>query len=95
MKGRFGFDFIHSEERLTTPLIRKSGELVPASWDETVGYVADKLNKIKSMYGSDSLAGFSSAKTTNEDNYAFQKLLEERLVPTTSTIVRGFVTHQR
>ncbi|MCG9664558.1 formate dehydrogenase subunit alpha [Vibrio mediterranei] len=79
VKGRFGFDFIQSEERLSTPLIRKAGELVPASWDETVQYVADKLSKIKSMYGSDSLAGFSSAKTTNEDNYAFQKLFRREI----------------
>lgn len=79
VKGRFGFDFIHSDERLTTPLIRKTGELVPASWDETISYVADKLTKIKSMYGSDSLAGFSSAKTTNEDNFAFQKLFRREL----------------
>ncbi|MFA0085244.1 formate dehydrogenase subunit alpha [Vibrio sp. 10N.261.51.F12] len=75
VKGRFGFDFIDSEERLTTPLIRKSGKLEPASWSETIDYVANKFSKIRAMHGSDSLAGFSSAKTTNEDNYAFQKLL--------------------
>ncbi|WP_337232581.1 molybdopterin-dependent oxidoreductase, partial [Vibrio cholerae] len=47
VKGRFGFDFISSEERLTTPLIRKDGWLQPASWDEAIQLVASKLSTIK------------------------------------------------
>lgn len=75
VKGRFGFDFINSEERLTTPLIRKNGQLEKATWDEAIQVIADKFNQIKQESGANSLAGFSSAKTTNEDNYAFQKLI--------------------
>ncbi|WP_042082958.1 molybdopterin-dependent oxidoreductase, partial [Aeromonas veronii] len=68
VKGRFGFDFIQSEERLTTPLIRKDGELVPASWQEAIELVAERFTALRQRYGSDVLAGFSSAKTTNEEN---------------------------
>ncbi len=75
VKGRFGFDFVNSEERLTTPLIRKDGWLQPAGWDEAIRLVASKFSDIKQSFGSNALAGFSSAKTTNEDNYAFQKFI--------------------
>lgn len=79
VKGRFGFDFIGSEERLTTPLIRKDGWLQPASWEEAIQLVASKFSGIKQDFGSNALAGFSSAKTTNEDNYAFQKFVRREL----------------
>ncbi|HHF2900026.1 TPA: formate dehydrogenase subunit alpha [Vibrio alginolyticus] len=79
VKGRFGFDFIGSEERLTTPLIRKDGWLQPASWEEAIKLIASKFSGIKQDFGSNALAGFSSAKTTNEDNYAFQKFVRREL----------------
>ncbi|MFM5429885.1 formate dehydrogenase subunit alpha [Aeromonas veronii] len=79
VKGRFGFDFIQSEERLTTPLIRKDGELVPASWQEAIALVAERFTALRQHYGSDALAGFSSAKTTNEENYLFQKFMRREL----------------
>jgi len=79
VKGRFGFDFVSSKERLTTPLIRKNGELQPASWEEAITLVADKFNAIKTKHGGNALAGFSSAKTTNEDNFAFQKFIRREL----------------
>ncbi|EIP0119022.1 formate dehydrogenase subunit alpha [Vibrio alginolyticus] len=79
VKGRFGFDFIGSEERLTTPLIRKDGWLQPASWEEAIQLIANKFSGIKQDFGSNALAGFSSAKTTNEDNYAFQKFVRREL----------------
>ncbi|MGR2769333.1 formate dehydrogenase subunit alpha [Photobacterium ganghwense] len=79
VKGRFGFDFIHSKERLTQPLIRQNGELQPASWDEAIELVASKFNRIKTLFGGNALAGFSSAKTTNEDNFAFQKFIRREL----------------
>lgn len=72
-KGRFGFDFVHHKDRLTTPLIRKDGELVPASWEEALNLVATRFADIKSSHGSDALGGFSSARCTNEENYLFQK----------------------
>lgn len=75
VKGRYGFEFINSPERLTDPLIRKNGELKEASWDEALDYVAARLRIIKNKYGSDSIAGLASAKCTNEDNYVFQKFM--------------------
>lgn len=75
VKGRFGWDFIHSPDRLTTPLIRENGELRPATWDEALDYTAKKLQEIKDAHGPDKLAMFSSARVTNEENYIAQKLM--------------------
>jgi len=75
VKGRFGYEFVHSPERLTKPLIRKNGELVEATWDEALTLIATKFSELKEKYGSDSLAGYASAKCTNEDNYIFQKFI--------------------
>lgn len=69
VKGRFGYDFVRSPDRLTTPLIRKNGELVEASWDEALGLVASKLGG----YRGDEFAFIAAAKCTNEENYVFQK----------------------
>lgn len=73
VKGRFGYDFVDSPERLTSPLIKKEGEFVEASWDEALGLVAQKLGEVRDEYGPDAIAGLSSARTTNEENYLFQK----------------------
>jgi formate dehydrogenase major subunit len=77
VKGKFGLDFVHHPERLTTPLIREGekgeGKFREASWEEALGLVADKLSEIKSKSGPDSLAVLSSAKCTNEENYLMQK----------------------
>ena len=75
VKGRFGFDFVNSPNRLTTPLIRKNGKLEQAGWDEALDYVAENFRKIKEKYGSDAIGGIASAKTTNEENYLFQKFM--------------------
>ena len=75
IKGRFGYDFESHADRLTSPLIRKDGELKEASWEEAILYVADKLNNIKQASGPDSIAGLASARVTNEENYLFQKFL--------------------
>jgi formate dehydrogenase alpha subunit len=78
VKGKFGFDFVHSEERLTTPLIRDGekgeGKFREASWEEALDLVAEKLSGIKGKSGPDSLAVLSSAKCTNEENFLMQKL---------------------
>ncbi|WP_299797418.1 formate dehydrogenase subunit alpha [uncultured Shewanella sp.] len=74
VKGRFGFDFIDSEQRLTQPLIRKEGVLVPASWSEAIDVITARLKQIIEKQGSNAVAGLASAKATNEDNYLFQKL---------------------
>jgi len=75
VKGRFGWDFVNSPERLTTPLIRENGELRPASWDEALDFAANRIKELKAQHGPDSLAMFSSARMTNEENYLAQKLM--------------------
>jgi predicted molibdopterin-dependent oxidoreductase YjgC len=75
VKGRFGMDFVNSPDRLKSPMIRKNGELEAVSWDEAYGYISEKLSAIKKTYGPDSIAGFSSARATNEENYIFQKFM--------------------
>lgn len=75
VKGRFGLDYVHHQERLTTPMIKKKGRFIEASWEEALELVADRFKELKDKYGSDSLAGLSSAKCTNEENYLFQKFV--------------------
>jgi len=75
VKGRFGTDFINHEQRLTEPLIRTGGELVPATWDEALDLVATRLTDIRDAHGPDAIAGLSSAKTTNEENYLMQRFM--------------------
>ncbi len=70
VKGRFGIaEFVHHPERLTTPLIKRNGEFVEATWDEALDLVAERLGK----YSGDQIAVISSAKCTNEENYLVQK----------------------
>ncbi len=79
VKGRFGYDFINHPDRLTSPLIRKNGEFVEASWDEALDLVAAKFSQIKDENGGDSIAMLSSAKCTNEENYLMQKFARATL----------------
>jgi predicted molibdopterin-dependent oxidoreductase YjgC len=79
VKGRFGFDFINSPERLTTPLIRKEGELQPVRWEEAISFVASRFSYIKEHFGPDAIGGLASAKVTNEENYLFQKFIRTRI----------------
>ena len=91
VKGRFGFDYVRSPERLKRPLIRKEG--VPkdpheridprnpgthfreASWDEALALAADGLVRVRDTHGPAAMAGFGSAKCSNEEAYIFQKLV--------------------
>jgi len=75
VKGRFGYEFVSSQDRLTRPLIKKNGRFVETDWDEALDYIAAKFTAIKENYGCNSLAGYASAKCTNEDNYIFQKFI--------------------
>ena len=92
VKGRFGFDYIHHDHRLTKPLIRrvdapgKGLNVDPsnwreffreASWDEALDFAADGLKKLKDEKGGPSVAGFGSAKCTNEEAYLFQKFIRQ------------------
>jgi formate dehydrogenase (NADP+) alpha subunit len=73
VKGRFGYDFVSDPKRLTIPLIKENGSFRKASWNEALSMVAETFSAIKQKYGADSIGVFSSAKTTNEDNYVAQK----------------------
>lgn len=73
VKGQFGVDFIHSPDRLTTPLIRKNGRLSEASWDEAYELIAAKFSQIKRESGGGAFAFWSSSRGTSESNYLMQK----------------------
>jgi len=73
-KGNFSFEFVHRDDRLTTPLIKEGGEFREASWDEALDLVASKLTELKEA-NPESLAFLSSARCTNEENYLLQKLV--------------------
>jgi predicted molibdopterin-dependent oxidoreductase YjgC len=75
IKGRFGFDFVQNEKRLSKPLIKKDGAFVESEWDEALDLVAEKFSGIKAKHGPDAVAALSSAKCTNEENYLMQKFV--------------------
>ncbi|GEO27716.1 putative oxidoreductase YjgC [Alicyclobacillus acidoterrestris] len=74
VKGKFGWDFVNSNERIVEPLIRRGDAFYPATWDEALDYIAENLKRIKEENGPDAIAYISSSKTTNEENYLMQKL---------------------
>ena len=103
VKGRFGFEFIHREDRLKRPLVRRGEGSVEVSWDEALDLIARRLTEIKERYGPDAIAGLSSAKCTNEENYLFQKFMRAAIgtnnvdhcarlchAPTVAGLVRAF-----
>ncbi len=91
VKGRFGFDYVSNRERLTQPMIRKEGvpkipheqidpanpwtHFRPATWEEALDKAAEGIRKIRDRDGPKGLAGFGSAKCSNEEAYLFQKLV--------------------
>ena len=75
VKGRFGLDFVGDAGRLTSPLVRRNGALEEATWEEALELVARRFREIKAAHGPHALAGLSSAKCTNEENYLFQKFM--------------------
>jgi NADH-quinone oxidoreductase subunit G len=76
-KGRFGYHFNGSPNRLTRPLARKNGELVEVGWNEALDLVAQKLGAIKATHGPNAIGGIASGRLSNEDLYVFQKLFRE------------------
>jgi formate dehydrogenase major subunit len=92
VKGRFGFDYIHHDHRLTKPLIRRADapakglnvdpgnwhtHFREASWEEALDFAAGGMAKLKQAHGGRAVAGFGSAKCTNEEAYLFQKLIRQ------------------
>lgn len=74
-RGRWGFEFVNSPQRLRTPMIWRSGTLVPTSWDEAFFYTAKRFKDIIAKHGAQAIGGIGSTRTTNEEAYLFQKFL--------------------
>jgi len=80
VKGKFGYDFVNSDDRLTSPLVRdENGEFREASWDEALSRVAEGLGGIKEEHGGDALSVIASSKATNEENYLMGKFARQVL----------------
>ena len=75
LKGRYAFKFYNHPDRITSPLIKRNGTFEKVSWDEAYEFIADNLKSIISKNGPDAIAGISSARTPNEENYLMQKLM--------------------
>jgi formate dehydrogenase major subunit len=75
VKGRFAHGFVRSDDRLTTPLVRRNGRLEPTGWDEALAFVGERLLEIRERHGPNAIASISSARATNEENYLVQKLM--------------------
>jgi formate dehydrogenase major subunit len=75
VKGRYAFGFHKHPDRLRSPLIRRNGALQKATWDEAYEHIAKRLTAIRAAHGPDAIAGISSARCTNEENYLMQKFL--------------------
>lgn len=73
VRGNYGYDFIHSPQRLTRPLIKVDGELQETTWEEALAQVAEGFGRIKEEHGAGTLAVFGSSKCTNEANYLLQR----------------------
>ena len=76
-RGRFGFDYIYSENRLKTPMIKKDGEFASVSWDEALTHISNNLKAIMTSHGPSSVGAIGSHRCTNEDNFMLQKFMRE------------------
>jgi NADH-quinone oxidoreductase subunit G len=76
-RGRWGFEFVNSPQRLRTPLIRRDGKLEPATWDQAFYLITSRIQSIADKHGAKAIGGIGSTRTTNEEAYLFQKLLRE------------------
>ncbi len=79
VRGSYGYDFVHSPERLTTPLIKVDGEFQESPWPEAISRVAAEFKRLKQEHGTSSLAVLGSSKCTNEENYLLQRLARATL----------------
>jgi formate dehydrogenase major subunit len=73
VKGRYAFDYVYAQDRITSPLIRRDGAWQRVSWDEVNRFIADRLQAVAAQHGPDSIGLLSSARGTNEENYVAQK----------------------
>lgn len=72
-KGRFGFDFVNSENRLKTPLIKENGQLKETTWKDALLYISKKAKSLKARFGGESMAVFAGPRYSNEESYLIQK----------------------
>ncbi|MYL18910.1 formate dehydrogenase subunit alpha [Halobacillus litoralis] len=77
IKGKFGWDYVNSEDRLQKPLVRRDDHFVEVEWEEAMQYVVDRMKKILAEKGPDHLAFIASSKATNEESYLMQKLARQ------------------
>jgi NADH-quinone oxidoreductase subunit G len=84
IKGRYAFDFANREDRLTQPLIRKNGQLAPATWEEAFELIGKRFKEARDQHGGQAIGVVGSNRTTNEENYLLQKFA--RLVLQTNNI---------
>ncbi len=75
VKGRYGWPYVYSKERLNKPLVRKNGLLEEVEWDEALSFVAEQFKRIRSVSSPGSLAALGSARLTNEEAYAFNRFV--------------------
>jgi predicted molibdopterin-dependent oxidoreductase YjgC len=75
VKGKFAYGFINHPDRLRSPMVRKKGKLVEATWDEAYDVIEKKFKKVRKESGTEAFAGLTSARVTNEENYLFQKMV--------------------
>ena len=92
IKGRFGHNFVNHEERIRTPLIRykKGGKLIPATWDEAIRHVAQKLDAIADAHGPNAIGVVGSPRITNESNYVLYKFASELVGTENYTATEAF-----
>ena len=84
IKGRYGFDFANHEDRITQPLVRRNGRLVPTTWEQAFEYIGRKFREVRDRDGGQAIGVIGSTRTTNEENYLLQKFA--RLVLGTNNI---------
>jgi NADH-quinone oxidoreductase chain G len=73
--GRFGYEYVSVEDRLSSPMVRRGDTLEECSWEEAITFVADRLASVKKQHGGAAIAGIASPRCTNEENYLFQRFL--------------------
>ena len=74
VRGRFGYEYVNSDQRLATPLVRRNGRLEEADWDEALGVIAQRLNSVRDLSGPEAICGLTMGRATTEEQYLFQKL---------------------
>ncbi len=79
VRGHYGLDFVNSRDRLTTPLVRRDGELVPAGWEEALDFVAGRFVELRKRAGGVALGALGASRASNEENYLLQKFVRVAL----------------